>query len=187
MTVYRVAVSFALLSLGACAAPEQDARLDADVQLARSQVERARAELGTYRSGSVVYDLVALRLAVHQQTLAMLEQKQIASRWYPAHSYTIAGELYKPPADLPARIEKTESQLQKARGEWKHHLELEQQAPELLKPLYAMGAATRAVSVAQLEYQLAAYRNEFPPYATIQQAQASANPLPRPVTLPEPK
>lgn len=146
----------------------------------------AQAELKAQRPGTVVHDLIALRLAIQQQTVAMLEQKQVASRWYPAFSYTVSGKGYEPPADAQAKIAELEEWLKRVQEERASAVELAKDADDTMRPLHTMSAATRAVTVAQLEYQLLAYRHGFPPYATIQQYEGGVPP-PRAVTLPPPQ
>jgi hypothetical protein len=61
-----------------CADPEAARRFGADIESVNARISQAREERKACGRGSVVYDLISPRIAVYQQTLAMLEQRRAA-------------------------------------------------------------------------------------------------------------
>ena len=111
-----------------------------------------------------MYDLISLRLAIHEQTLAMLEQRRAASRWRTTLSYTVNGKPYSPPADLVTRVAALRRSSKNARESRESDLQLMRGSADSVRPQYVVSIATKTIHIAQLEYQLAAYTNAFPPY-----------------------
>jgi len=81
MTTRKYFILLALLVAG-CADPEAARRLDADIESVNARISQAQEERKAYGKGSVVHDLISLRIAIHQQTLAMLEQRRAAEKWH---------------------------------------------------------------------------------------------------------
>jgi hypothetical protein len=163
MTIPRV-VSVLALVIAGCSDPEAARRLEADIDSVKERISQAQEERKPYAKGSVVHDLVSLRIAIHEQTLAMLEQRREAGRWRTSLSYTVDGKPYAPPADVVARVAALQSQLKNAREGRESDLQLMRGSADSVRPQYVMSIATRTIQIAQLEYQLAAHTNAFPPY-----------------------
>lgn len=163
MKVRNFVIVLALLAAG-CADPEAARRLEADIERANGRIKQAQEELNTYGKGSVVHDLIALRIAIHQQTLAMLEQRRATEQWRTTITYTVDGKPYAAPADLVARIATLQGRLKNAREGRESDLQLMRGSADSVRSLYVTSIATKTVQIAQLEYQLAAYTNGFPAY-----------------------
>jgi hypothetical protein len=163
MTRWLAATLFPVL-LNGCLDPQGTAQLDAEVKSVKGRVALAQDERLSYGKGSVMHDLVSLRLAIEEQTLAMLEQRRAAGGWRTSLSYEVNGKPYVAPADADKKAAKVESRIREVRAGRESDLQQARHVPEPYKPLYTMSAGTKAILVAQLEYQLAAYRHGFPPY-----------------------
>ncbi len=133
----------------------------------QQQIQDTRAERDRYGASSLLHSLISLRLATYEQTLAMLQQKRLAIRWYPSFSYTVDGKVYQPPPDAKDRIQELEATVDRARGEWKQAVAGASRSGGLIGAFATMTAETQGLKVAQLEYQLAAYRYGFPPFAAV--------------------
>jgi hypothetical protein len=157
-------VAILALVLAGCANPEAARRLEADIESVSDRITQAQEELKAYGKGSVVHDLISLRIAVHQQTLAMLEQRRVAEWWRVTLSYTINGKPHVPPADVVARVAALQVQLRNAREGRESDLQLMRGSADSVRSLYVMSIATKTIQIAQLEYQLTAHTNAFPPY-----------------------
>ena len=99
MKIRNFVAALALLTAG-CADPEAARRLEADIESMNERIKQAQEELNTYGKGTVEHDLIALRIAIHQQTLAMLEQRRAAQQWRTTLIYSVDGQPYAAPADL---------------------------------------------------------------------------------------
>ena len=157
---------FLLLALmvAGCADPEAARRLDADIESVNERISQAQVERKAYGKGSVVHDLISLRIAIHQQTLAMLEQRRAAEKWHTALTYTVDGKPYAAPADYIARMAALQARLKNAREGRESDLQLMRGSADSVRPLYVMSIATKTITISQLEYQLAAHASGFPPY-----------------------
>ena len=150
--------------IAGCADPEAALRLEADIESVNARIGQAQEERKAYGKVSVVHELISLRIAIHQQTLAMLEQRRAAERWRMTLTYTVDGKSYAAPADAVARIAALQARLKNAREGRESDLQLMRGSADSVRPLYVMSVATKTVLIAQLEYQLAAHANGFPPY-----------------------
>lgn len=158
----NVVVFSMALALFGCAASESTALLEAQRKGVDAEIASAKLELSKYGEGSPLYLLIMLRLSVYEQTKAMLDQKMAAIRWYPKFSYTVDGKEYAPPGDVAARIEQVEIMLRKAKAEYE--ATMLSAGGGLLGLLKIMQSEIKGLEVAQLQYQLTAYRAGFPPY-----------------------
>lgn len=163
MTVSRYLPLLALVVAG-CSDPESTRRLDAEIQSFTDRISQAQEERKPFAKGSVPYDLISLRIAIHEQTLAMLEQRRAAAQWRTSISYTVDGKPYAAPADVVARVAAIQTQLKNARDGRESDLQLMRGSADSVRPQYVTSIATKTIQIAQLEYQLAAYTNAFPPY-----------------------
>ena len=163
MTIPRYFFMLALVIAG-CADPESARQLEVEIEGVNERIAHAQEERKAYGKGSVVHDLISLRIAVHQQTLAMLEQRRAAQRWRLSLSYAVDGKSYAAPADVVARVAALQAQLRNAREGRESDLQLMRGSADSVRPLYVTSIATKTVLISQLEYQLAAYTNAFPPY-----------------------
>jgi len=163
MTIPRTFLVLAFVLAG-CTDPESARRLEAEIESVQERITRAQEELKAYGKGSVVHDLISLRVAIHQQTLAMLEQRRAAARWRTTLSFTVDGKPYAPPADVVTRVAALQTQLKNARENRESDLQLMRGSADSVRPLYVMSIATKTIQISQLEYQLTAYVNAFPPY-----------------------
>lgn len=154
----------ALILAAGCTSQEAARQIDTEIQSVKSRISEAQEERKSYGEGSVVHDLATLRIAIHEQTLAMLEQRRVADKAKITLSYTVEGKPYFAPADLAAGTEALEKRLKDAHAGRESDLQLMKEAGEAVKSLYVMSAGTKSILIAQLEYQLAGHRNGFPPY-----------------------
>ena len=154
----------ALLLLAGCAGPESVSQLEADANAVKERIAQAQEERSAFGKGSVAHDLITLRIAIHEQTLAMLEQRRAAGRAQVTLSYTVDGKPYRAAADAATDTKRLEDKLKEVRAAREYDLQQVNEAGEPFRPLYAMSAATRAIQISQLEYQLAAHRHGFAPY-----------------------
>lgn len=152
------------LVVAGCSDPESTRRLDAEIQSFTDRIAQAQEERKPFAKGSVPYDLISLRIAIHEQTLAMLEQRRAAAQWRTSISYTVDGKPYSAPADVVARVAAIQTQLKNAREGRESDLQLMRGSADSVRPQYVASIATKTIQIAQLEYQLSAYTNAFPPY-----------------------
>lgn len=164
MNTRRSLPMLALILLAGCAGPESVSRLDADANAVKERIAQAREELRAFGKGSVAHDLITLRIAIHEQTLAMLEQRRTAGSARVTLSYTVDGKPYRAPADAAADAKRLEDKLKEVRTAREYDLQQVREAGEPFRPLYTMSAATKAIQISQLEYRLAANRHGFAPY-----------------------
>lgn len=163
MTIPRY-VPVLILVIAGCSDPEAARRLDAEIGSFNERITQAEEELNAYGKGSAVHDLISLRIAIHQQTLAMLEQRRAAERWRMALSYAVEGKAYAAPGDVVTRVAALQVQLKNARESRESDLQLMRGSADSVRSQYVTSIATKTVLISQLEYQLAAYTNAFPPY-----------------------
>lgn len=154
----------ALTLLNGCMDPAGTSQLDTEIKAVREQIAQAREESRSHGEGSVLHDLASLRVAIHEQTLTMLEQRRAAESWRTRLSYTVNGKPYEAPADAEKRVSRLEERMRKAQTGRESDLKQARDGGEAVRPLYTMSAGTKAILIAQLEYQIAAYRNGFPAY-----------------------
>jgi len=183
MTTRRYFFLLALMIAG-CADPEAARRLDADIESAKARISQAQEERKAYGRGSVVHDLISLRIAIQQQTLAMLEQRRAAEQWRMTLTYTVDGKSYSVPSDSIARVAGLQARLKNAREGRESDLQLMRGSADSARPLYVTSIATKTVLISQLEYQLAAYVSGFPPYYVPYHPPASGTTLPQAIEVP---
>lgn len=157
-------ISALALTLAGCMGPEAMPQLEAEAKALKTQIAQAREEQKAHGKGSVVHDLITLRIAVQEQTLAMLEQRRAAGSWRTKLVYVVNAKSWEAPADVEKRVAAVERRLRATRKGRDSDLARIKEADEAVKSLYAMSAATKAILISQLEYQLAGYRHGFPPY-----------------------
>ena len=164
MNTRRSLPMLALILLAGCAGPEPTSQLDLEAKSVKERIAQAQEERKSFGKGSVAHDLITLRIAIHEQTLAMLEQRRAAGKAQVTLSYTVDGKPYRAPADAAVDAKRLEDKLKEVRAGREYDLQQVKESGEPFKPLYTMSAATKAIQISQLEYQLAAYRHGFPPY-----------------------
>ena len=164
MTFPRYVFVLALVVIAGCGDPEAARRLDAEIESVNDRITQAQEEQKPYARGSVVHDLMSIRVAMLQQTLAMLEQRRAAAQWRVTLSYTVDGKAYVAPADVVPRVAALQVQLKNARESRESDLQLMRGSADSVRPQYVTSIATKTILISQLEYQLAAYTNGFPPY-----------------------
>ena len=133
MTTRKYFYLLALMVAG-CADPEAARRLEADIESINERISQAQEERKAYGKGSVVHDLISLRIAIHQQTLAMLEQRRAAGRWRTTLTYTVDGKSYTAPSDSVARVAGLQAGLKNAREGREADLQLVRGAAESGRP-----------------------------------------------------
>jgi hypothetical protein len=156
------ALSFIVLA--GCAGPVSASRLDAEANVVKERIAQAQEQRKSYGKGSVVHDLVTLRIAIEEQTLAMLEQRRSAGKARVKLSYRVDGRPFRAPDNAAADAKRLEDKLKEVRAGREYDLHQVKESGEPYKPLYTMTAAVKAIQISQLEYQLAANRFGFPPY-----------------------
>ena len=162
-TRYWIAILTIVLLGGCGGGPES--QLDKDVTTFRERLDQGRKERDSHTKGTAVHDVIALRVAIDEQTLAMLEQRRAAGKSQVALTYTVSGRSYAPPGDAQSRIAALEKRIDGARKGRESDLEQIKSSGEAVRPLYVLSAATKNLQISQLEYQVAAYRHGFPPYS----------------------
>jgi hypothetical protein len=173
MSKIAVFISIVLLIFAnGCSNPEEVKKLSSEIEKINSQITEAQKERDKYGEGSALHSMVSLRLTVLEQTRSMLEQKKVAAWYFPRFSYTVDSKSYTAPSNLDEIITKTENEIRKARDEWKISQGKAESAGGLFGAIAAMEAEMKGLRVAQLEYQLSAYRNGYPPlYPQIEPSQ----------------
>lgn len=161
----RLSLVAVVIILWGCADPDATARLSANIKTIEQKIMDARSELQRYGDGSVLYAIVSLRLSMHEQTLAMLNQKWAALRWYPRFSYTVDGKMYEPPADSKQKLEALRKALERAEKQAFEARLNALRSGGLIGTIATMTAELRNLPVAQLEYQIMALDHGFPPFA----------------------
>jgi len=152
--------------VGSCADPAATEALRIDVERLRARVDEGKKERIKYGEGSVLNLLVSMRVASDEHTLAMLEQKSAALRWYPRFTYTVDGQTWKPPADTEVQLRVLEVELVKAQSEARAERARAARMGGLIGMIAQMNAELKAMPVAQLEYQMMALRHGYPIYLT---------------------
>ncbi len=173
------------LVLVGCNDPETVKKLEQEIEKVNQNISETTKEISKYGEGSALYGLVNLRLSVYKQTLSMLEQKKAAAWYFPSFSYSVEGKLYSPPEDLASKLSTLESELLAAKKEAEVAQAKAASSGGLIGALVSMEAETKELIVSQLNYQLIALRNGFPPYIGSTSAQDSKlqPPSPTPVSL----
>jgi len=157
-------LAFLIVAGVGCSDPEAARQLDLQLEMVNGRIAEAQSDMSGYAEGSVLHSLAFLRLSMHEQTRAMLEQKKAAAWFYPRFSYVVRGQTYQLPPDLGQKLTELEARLRTAREEAASSQAKASGAGGLLGALAAMDVATKELLVSQLEYQITAYRNGFPPY-----------------------
>jgi hypothetical protein len=183
MTIRKYFLLLAFIVAG-CADPEAARRLDADIESVNERISQAQEERKAYGKGSVVHDLISIRIAIHQQTRAMLEQRRAAEQWRTTLAYTVDGKPYSAPVDSIARVAALQARLKNAREGRESDLQLMRGSADSVRPLYVTSIATKTILISQLEYQLSAYANGFPPYYVPYHASASGTTPPQMIEAP---
>lgn len=183
MTTQKYFIPLVLMVAG-CGDPEAARRLDADIESVNARISQAQEERKAYGKGSVVHDLISLRMAIHQQTLAMLEQRRAAEQWRMTLTYTVDGKSYSAPSDSIARVATLQARIKNAREGRESDLQLMRGSADSVRPLYVMSVATKTVLLSQLEYQLAAHSNGFPPYYVLFHTPVSNTTPPQAIEVP---
>ena len=158
--------------------------LDAETKATKQRIATAQEERKPYGEGSVAHDLITLRIAIHEQTLAMLEQRRVAGKARVRLSYTVDGKPYRAPAEAATETKRLEDKVKEARAAREREVQRIKESDEPFRPLYIMSAGTKAIQIAQLEYQLAAYRHGFPPYYVPFHPPAPGATPPQTITVP---
>ena len=161
------------LVLVGCNDPETVNKLEQEIEKVNQNISETTKEVSKYGEGSALHGLVNLRLSVYKQTLSMLEQKKAAAWYFPSFSYAVEGKLYSPPKDLATKLSTLESELVSAKKEAEIAQAKAAGSGGLIGALVSMEAETKELVVSQLNYQLIALRNEFPPYIGSTSAQNS--------------
>ena len=154
-------VSFMLFG---CAKQEDTTRLNAEIGEIKKNISFCETDLKKFGEGSPLYLLVAMRCSTYKQTLAMLEQKRASHLFYFKTDYRVNGNIYQPPHDLAERLTRVEGELRAARDDLEIARKKADNVGGLMAIMAILQAETKALTVTQLEYQLSAYRNGFPPY-----------------------
>ena len=127
---------------------------------------------------------IGILAASQQIPLAMLEQRRAMQSWRAKLSYTVDGTSWAPLPDLERRMAEVEMRLQETRRARESDLAQAREAPEAVRSLYVMSAATRAVLISQYEYRLAGDRHGFPAYYVPFQMPASGASPPQVIDVP---
>lgn len=160
-----VLLSFLLsFMLFGCAKQEDTTRLNAEIGEIKKNISFCETDLKKFGEGSPLYFLVAMRCSTYKQTLAMLEQKRASHLFYFKTDYQVNGNIYQPPMDLTERLPRLEGELKKAQVDLELAKNKANEVGGLMAIMAVLEAETKALNVAQLEYQLSAYRNGYPPY-----------------------
>lgn len=164
MRAFPVFILTFVLCLTGCVKSEDTTRLNAEIELTRKQISECVSELKKYSEGAPLYALVALRCSIYRQTLSMLEQKRASYLFYFRTNYQVNGKIYEEPRDLAERLPKLEENLKTAQADLDTARKKAREAGGLMAVMAVLDAETKALTVAQLDYQVSAYRNGYPPY-----------------------
>ena len=164
MRAFPVLILTIVLCLSGCAKPEDATRLNAEIEATKKQINDSEIELKKYGEGAPLYALVALRCSIYRQTLSMLEQKRASYLFYFRSSYQVNGRIYEGPQDLTERLPRLEEDLKSAQANLDAARKKAKEAGGLMAVIAVLDAETKALTVAQLDYQVSAYRNGYPPY-----------------------
>ncbi len=159
-----ICLLFISVFLVACVKQEDTSRLDAQIEATKKQIAESENELKKYKEGAPLYSLVTLRASSYKQSLAMLEQKRASYLFYFKTSYQVNGSAYQPPLDLAEKLSKLKENLKNAKSDWEMAKKKAAGAGGLMAVVAVLEAETKGLTVAQLEYQVTAYENGFPPY-----------------------
>jgi len=159
---YYLIVLISSLFLISCTNSELANKLAPEIEKVKDQITEVEKDRGKYGEGSVLHSMTTMRLEILKHNLAMLEQKLYSAWYYPRFSYTINSESYGPPANKEELIAKLKKEMQSARDEWIKSQGKAEGMGGLLGILASIEVETKALQVAQLEYQLSAYQYDFP-------------------------
>lgn len=157
------ALFFAFLMAG-CAGSDAIESLNTEIKVIESKIADAQRDLSKYGDGSPLHALVSLRLSTNEQTLAMLKQKWAALRWYPRFTYTVDGRPYAAPENVELKIVELQASLIEAQKKADDAALKAATTGGLLGVLAQVNSEITRLPVAQLEYQLLAYKHGFPAY-----------------------
>ena len=106
------ATVFTLVSLIGCArvSAQDTASLKAEITVLQEQIKTAEAENAKY-TGGLVKSLVVARIAIMQQTEAMLQQRLKADTYGIAIKYTVDGKNFVPPASASELLRDVEQEI----------------------------------------------------------------------------
>jgi hypothetical protein len=164
MRIYTFILIVLVPFLSGCADSAAVGALGAEIKEIESKIAEGKTELSKYGEGSPLHSLVSFRIATHEQTLAMVKQKWTAVRWYPRFSYTVDGRPYAPPDNVEVKIAEAQvilADFQRQVGEAEREVA---RTGGLFRTLAQLRTEVARIPVAQLEYQIAAYKHGFPPY-----------------------
>ena len=153
-----------VIAIAGCSDPESARRLDAEIEAVNERITQSQEERKPYSRGTPVHDLMSLRIAIYEQSLAMLVQRRSAAKWRTTLSYTVDGAPYAAPPDVVTRVAALQAQLKNAREGRESDLQLMRGSADSVRPHYVTSIATKTLQIAQLEYQISAHTNAYPPY-----------------------
>lgn len=161
----RISLLFIFLFSTACIPVDEKKieELTTEIEKVDKQIKESQEELKKYGKGAALYNMTLLRTSVLQQTKVMLEQTKVSSQFFPKASYLINTENYLPPQNIDERISKLEKTIAISRDEWEIAQGKAEAATGLIAALTIMQAKTKGLTVSQLQYQLSAYKNGYPP------------------------
>jgi hypothetical protein len=139
-----------------------DSDLARDLKAIDQRIEEAKQEQSRYGAGSVLHALIATRIAIYEQSRAMLNQKWLASKWVPAFSYTANEKTYVPPDNAATQLKEVENALALERDRLKALETKASQVGGLIGSLALMQVETKRMEISSLEYKSASLRFGFP-------------------------
>lgn len=160
---YYLIIIISSLLLISCTNSELANKLAPEIEKVKGQIAEVEKDKVKYGEGSVLHAMTTMRIEILKNNLAMLEQKLYSAWYYPQFSYTINSESYSPPANKEELIAKLKKEMQGARDEQIKSQGKAEGMGGLLGIIASMEVETKALEVAQLEYQLSAYQYDFPP------------------------
>lgn len=155
-------VTSSLLCLTACTPQETTSALDTQIAQTKAKLVEIKSQFSQYSGVTALEPLVRARYLITLQTLDMLEQRR-AAKFYDIHlSYTAESGELEPEKDLLEKdlaLQEARSAAALKRSKISTLLDAEQgENPAALRWRMLL----LDLQIAQIEYRLAALRNQFP-------------------------
>ena len=162
--LFVVIAAFALFGCGNYPSAKD---LEADIKHIDQQLTEARQEKEKYGDG-LLSILLTLRIETLLNTRAMLEQKATGINRFIPLTYSISGELYKPPENKGLLIEEIDKDLTKLRSDYTAAIEeSEKYSGGLLQVLSLTKATTTENTIVMLEQRRMLLSHDIPTYTII--------------------
>ena len=165
---------------------EERAELQRAISATNAQISTARAEDAKHKGG-LVKALIQSRIAILEQTKAMLDQRAHASTFGIALRYTVDGKPFTLPLDPAPQLTSVEADLTTLRANIaKQEAEAARYSGGLSQAMALSTVATSRQTEAMLEQKRLAIRYSLPQYFWLSGSSQAASPAPTRVAAPTP-